>query len=90
MGRVAEGLLAEDGSMDRRCTFRPPSRVDQSDSGMVNLSQLLEEAVLQLKKDVPLEQVVNMFQQLVRASSFDSARIGLTVGSEPTAYIVLA
>ena len=36
---------------------------------MVNLSGLLEEAVLQLRKDVPLELVVNMFQKLVRAMS---------------------
>ncbi|KAI0794494.1 chloride channel [Fomes fomentarius] len=59
-----EGLVAEDPSLDRRCTFLPPSRVDQGDGGMVDLSRMLEEAVLQLKKDVPLELVVNMFQQL--------------------------
>ena len=34
---------------------------------MVNLSGLLEEAVLQLRKDVPLELVVNMFQKMVSA-----------------------
>ena len=32
---------------------------------MTNLSRLLEEAVLQLRKDVPLELVVSMFQKLV-------------------------
>ncbi|KAI0738540.1 hypothetical protein C8Q80DRAFT_1275515 [Daedaleopsis nitida] len=31
---------------------------------MVNLSHLLEEATLQLRKDVPLELVVDMFRQL--------------------------
>lgn len=69
IARGVEGLVAEDPSLDRRCTFLPPSRVDQGDGGMVDLSRMLEEAVLQLKKDVPLELVVNMFQQLVRASS---------------------
>ncbi|KAI0681933.1 chloride channel [Cerioporus squamosus] len=59
-----EGLLAEDRSMDRKCTFLPPSRTDQGDNEMINLSHLLEEAVLQLRKDVPLELVVNMFQKL--------------------------
>ncbi|RDX51224.1 hypothetical protein OH76DRAFT_1378993 [Lentinus brumalis] len=59
-----EGLLAEDSSMDRRCTFLPPSRADEGGSEMINLSHLLEEAVLQLRKDVPLELVVNMFQKL--------------------------
>ena len=61
-------LIADDPNMERRCTFLPPSRVDQGDSGMVNLSGLLEEAVLQLRKDVPLELVVNMFQKMVSAS----------------------
>ena len=62
-GVFADGLLAEDRSMDKRCTFLPQS---QGDGSMVNLSGLLEEAVLQLRKDVPLELVVNMFQKLVR------------------------
>ena len=52
--------------MGQRCTFLPQSRVDQGDSRVVGLSGLLEEAVLQLRKDVPLELVVNMFQKLVR------------------------
>ncbi len=68
MWRVDE-LIVDDPSMERRCTFLPPSRVDQGDNGMVNLSSLLEEAALQLRKDVPLELVVNMFQKLVRAMS---------------------
>ena len=33
---------------------------------MINASSLLDEAVLQLRKNVPLELVVNMFQKLVR------------------------
>ncbi|KAI8996437.1 chloride channel [Trametes punicea] len=59
-----ESLLAEDPNLDRKCTFLPPNRVAEGDSGMENLSPLLEEAVLQLRKDVPLELVVNMFQKL--------------------------
>ncbi|TBU47598.1 chloride channel [Dichomitus squalens] len=58
------GLIADDPSMEQRCTFLPPSRTGQGDSGMVNLSNLLEEAVLQLRKDVPLELVVSMFQKM--------------------------
>ena len=53
--------------MEQRGTFLSPGQVDQGDSGMVNLSGLLEEAVLQLRKDVPLELVVNMFPKLVGA-----------------------
>ena len=60
-----DDLIADDPSREQRCTFLPPSRADQGDSGMVNLSGLLEEAVLQLRKDVPLELVVNMFQKMV-------------------------
>ncbi|KAI0352159.1 hypothetical protein OH77DRAFT_1428938 [Trametes cingulata] len=63
--RVCIGtLLAEDSANDRRCTFLPASRVPADGSDMVNLSPLLEEAVLQLRKDVPLELVVHMFQKL--------------------------
>ncbi|OSD04776.1 hypothetical protein PYCCODRAFT_1450809 [Trametes coccinea BRFM310] len=58
-----ESLLAEDSNVDRRCTFVPPGR-GSGDSSISNLSSLLEEAVLQLRKDVPLELVVNMFQKL--------------------------
>ena len=64
-----DDLIADDPSREQRCTFLPPSRVDQGDSGLVNLSGLLEEAVLQLRKDVPLELVVNMFQKMVSAST---------------------
>ncbi|KAI0773298.1 chloride channel [Trametes elegans] len=56
-------LLAEDPSVNRKCTFLPPGRVPEG-SGMINLTPLLEEAVLQLRKDVPLELVVSMFQKL--------------------------
>lgn len=47
----------------------PPSQAAEGDSSVLNFSSLLEEAVLQLRKDVPLELVVNMFQKLVRGPS---------------------
>lgn len=68
---MAEPLLAEDeaAGADRCCAFFPPSGA-QNGRGhapdAVDLTSLLEEAVLQLRKDVPLELVVNMFQKLVR------------------------
>ena len=47
--------------LTKKCCFssRPSS------SGGVDLSDLLEEAVLQLRKEVPQELVVSMFQKLV-------------------------
>ncbi|CDO69766.1 hypothetical protein BN946_scf184766.g11 [Trametes cinnabarina] len=59
-----DSMLAEDSNMDRKCTFQPPSRASGSDNSISDLSPLLDEAVLQLRKDVPLELVVNMFQKL--------------------------
>ncbi|KAI0629368.1 chloride channel [Trametes polyzona] len=59
-----EAVLAGGPTADRRCTFLPPNRVAGGDSNVVNFSSLLEESVLQLRKDVPLELVVNMFQKL--------------------------
>ena len=87
-------LIADDPNMERRCTFLPPSRVDQGGSELINLSSLLEEAALQLRKDVPLELVVNMFQKLVRAMStqptfpaIESAH-AVYPATEPTTYPV--
>ncbi|OJT09778.1 H(+)/Cl(-) exchange transporter 3 [Trametes pubescens] len=59
-----DAIFAENPAGDRRCTFVPPSHAAEGDSSVLNLSSLLEEAVLQLRKDVPLELVVNMFQKL--------------------------
>ncbi|KAH9893401.1 chloride channel [Cubamyces lactineus] len=58
-----ESQLAEGASLDHRYTFLPPIRVPEGTS-MTNASSILDEAVLQLRKDVPLELVVNMFQKL--------------------------
>ncbi|KAL6309304.1 chloride channel [Sparassis latifolia] len=61
---AVEPLLAEDKSSGapRRCTFLVLPGA--SDSELVNLSTMLEEAVLQLRKEMPLELVVSMFQKL--------------------------
>lgn len=49
--------------LTRRCTFS--SRRFRSNGGFENLSEVIEEAVLQLRKELPQELVVNMFQKLV-------------------------
>lgn len=47
-----------------RCTFSP--RSPTADNHLENLSDILEVTVLQLRKELPQELVVNMFQKLVR------------------------
>lgn len=42
--------------------------VASSNPELVNLAPLLDEAVLQLRKEVPLQLVVNMFQKMVGAA----------------------
>lgn len=44
--------------------FSPQRSLNPDQS--VDLSMVLEEAVLQLRKEVPQEVVVNMFQKMVR------------------------
>jgi len=55
-----ESLESEDGQ--RRCTFSKD--VAAVDTEFINLSSLLDEAVLQMRKEVPLQLVVNMFQKM--------------------------
>ncbi|TCD69139.1 hypothetical protein EIP91_008615 [Steccherinum ochraceum] len=57
--RVAS-LIAEDGQ--RKCTFSKD--VASIEADFINLSALLDEAVLQLRKEAPLQLVVNMFQKM--------------------------
>jgi len=59
-----ESVLAEDAAsgMHRKCTFS--SRAASADGDLIDLSDVLEEAVLKLRKEVPLELVVSMFQKL--------------------------
>ena len=62
--------MAEGIDTERHCTFVPPShRQPAEDSGALDLSGLLEESTLTLRKDVPLELVVDMFQKMVRVNS---------------------
>ncbi|KAF7317887.1 Chloride channel protein [Mycena kentingensis (nom. inval.)] len=56
---LAPLLLEDNPDQSRRCTFSQRSRGDER----VDLSGLLEEAVLQLRPDVPKELVVSMFQK---------------------------
>ncbi|KAH9943797.1 chloride channel [Amylocystis lapponica] len=59
-----EPLLAEDAASGNRrnCTFY--ARAATADPHIVDLSSVLEDAVLKLRKEVPLELVVSMFQKL--------------------------
>lgn len=56
-------VAGEEPEQISKCTFS--REVAATDSELVNLSPLLDEAVLQLRKEVPLEVVVSMFQKLV-------------------------
>ncbi|KAJ7272542.1 Cl-channel protein [Mycena haematopus] len=55
-------LLLDDSERTKQCTFS--SRGSSSTDGQVDLSGLLEEAILQLRQEVPKELVVNMFQKM--------------------------
>ncbi|KAJ7493396.1 Cl-channel protein [Mycena galericulata] len=57
-------LLVEDANSgrSRRCVFS--RQISSNSEGEVDLSGLLEEAVLQLRQEVPKELVVSMFQKL--------------------------
>ncbi|KZT67366.1 Cl-channel protein [Daedalea quercina L-15889] len=57
-------LIAEDlaSGQRRRCTFAP--RPMQPESNFVDLSTVLEDAVLQMRPEMPLELVVSTFQKL--------------------------
>jgi len=59
-------LAPEDVSdIRKKCSFSIRDSL-LPETSRINLSVCLEEAVLQLRKDVPQELVVNMFQKLVR------------------------
>ena len=51
----------------QRCTFS--SRRSATEDNLENLSDLLEEAILQLRQEQPQELVVDMFQKLVSIAS---------------------
>jgi len=46
----------------RRCTFA--AHPTEANAAVIDLSPLLEDSVLQLRKEMPLELVVSMFQKL--------------------------
>ncbi|KAI0339618.1 Cl-channel protein [Trametopsis cervina] len=57
-----ETLEDASASSSRRWTFVPAKA--RADPTLLDLSALLDEAALQLRKDVPLQLVVNMFQKI--------------------------
>ncbi|KAJ7080270.1 Cl-channel protein [Mycena crocata] len=63
---VPAPLLAEDASSGRarRCFFSQRGNSPSNPEDQVDLSSLLEEAILQLREEVPKELVVSMFQKL--------------------------
>lgn len=65
-----EFLLSRDPapSPERRCTFsRRRFAAAVGGDSFENMSEVIEEALLQLRKELPQELVVNMFQKLVGA-----------------------
>lgn len=64
-----EFLLSRDPapSPERKCTFSRRRFASEGDE-FENLSEVIEEALLQLRKELPQELVVNMFQKLVSVS----------------------
>lgn len=49
-------------------------RLAEAEPGITNLSVLLEGAVLQLRKEMPLQLVVNMFQKMVSSGCLPCVR----------------
>lgn len=69
--------LDESGDdLDKKCTFSENRlRVDAAER--VDLSSALEDSIIQLRKEVPQELVVNMFQKLV--STFHSTFLPICI-----------
>ena len=61
---LAPYLAEDDADRLKRCVFS--QRSGTSAEEQIDLSSLIEEAVLQLRPDVPKELVVSMFQKFVR------------------------
>lgn len=66
-GRRLERLQLDEsgGDLDKSCTFSAINRLRVDALERVDLSSVLEDSVIQLRKEVPQELVVNMFQKLV-------------------------
>jgi chloride channel 3/4/5 len=68
--KLIESLFAREPTAlsTLRCTFS--SRHSATGDNFENLSDLVEEAILQLRKEQPQELVVDMFQKLVSVMSY--------------------
>lgn len=68
--KLIESLFAREPATlsTRKCTFS--SRRSAAEDNLENLSNLVEEAMLQLRKEQPQELVVDMFQKLVSVTSY--------------------
>ncbi|KJA28132.1 hypothetical protein HYPSUDRAFT_34482 [Hypholoma sublateritium FD-334 SS-4] len=66
LGTVLERLQLDEsgGDLDKTCTFSATNRLRVDALERVDLSDALEASVIQLRKEVPQELVVNMFQKL--------------------------
>jgi chloride channel 3/4/5 len=60
-------LPSEDALERKKCSFS--NRHAAIQTFLVDFSGSLEESVLQLRKELPVELVVSMFQKLVRSSA---------------------
>lgn len=80
-------LRAEDiaSGRNRRCIF---ARGNDDEVDVVDLSTLLEGAVLELRKEVPLEIVVSMFQKLASVQLLFSDSM-LSICIESSTYTIL-
>ncbi|KAK7031437.1 chloride channel protein [Favolaschia claudopus] len=58
-----DSLLSDDSERTKRCVFSSRGRSSITEE-QIDFSGLLEEAVLQLRQEVPKELVVNMFQKM--------------------------
>lgn len=79
-----EQLLNDRSSTElaRECTFSRIYAISEPD--FIDLSPLMEVSVLELRTEVPLELVVNMFHKMVRVSLFSSLFFGRsTRGATP-------
>jgi chloride channel 3/4/5 len=78
-----ESLFSQEPALSptRRCTFSSWRSTTEDD--LEDLSDVVEEAVLQLRKEQPQELVVDMFQKLVSAAA-SLWNVELSVGSNRT------
>lgn len=85
-----ESLLSREPAplFTRRCTFLSRRPITQDDSE--DLSNVVEEAVLQLRKEQPQELVVDMFQKLVSVASLQMTSTSYGTRTEPSTNFIHA